>query len=186
MIVHTDTKPATIKAPAFDSYAKPIVKALEGFDKATEKLSTTVQTTIQAYIDSCAKAGVTRDKAGVESIGKAITQCETFAQHIATGFIERKTIVEYAQGAKRAYFHAVPFTASLKNDPPMALPWGKVKESTGGTSNAGATKGKTSREELDKTLSKAIQQARLLGLNEFAANIVDLCLDSLDGFKEIK
>jgi hypothetical protein len=185
MIVHTDTKPATIKAPAFDSYAKPIVKALEGFDKATEKLSATVQTTIQAYIDSCAKAGVARDKAGVESIGKAITQCETFAHHIATGFIERKTIVEYAQGAKRAYFHAVPFTPSLKNDPAMALPWGKAKESTGGTSNAGEIKS-TSRDELNKTLSKAIQQARLLGLNEFAANIVDLCLESLDNFKEIK
>jgi hypothetical protein len=186
MIVHTATKPATIKAPAFDSYAKPIVKALEGFDKATEKLSTTVQTTIQAYIDVCAKNGVAQDKSGVTSIGKAIRECETFAQHIATGFIERKTITEYAQGAMRAYFHAVPFSPTLKNDPAMALPWGKAKEATGGTSNAGATKGKTSREELDKTLSKAIQQARLLGLNEFAANIVDLCLESLDGFKEIE
>jgi hypothetical protein len=184
MIVHTATKPATIKAPAFDSFANPIVKALEGFDKATTKLSTTVQTTIQAYIDSCAKAGVSRDKAGVESIGKAITQCETFAHHIATGFIERKTIVEYAQGAKRAYFHAVPFTASLKNDTAMSLPWGKAKESTGGKAS-GAVQS-TSRAELDKTLSKAIQQARLLGLNEFAANIVDLCLESLDGFKEIE
>jgi len=184
MIVHTATKPATIKAPAFDSYAKPIVKALEGFDKATEKLSTTVQTTIQAYIDVCAKNGVAQDKSGVTSIGKAIRECETFAQHIATGFIERKTITEYAQGAMRAYFHAVPFSPTLKNDPAMALPWGKAKESTGGKASGAVTS--TSRAELDKTLTKVLQQARLLGLTEFAANIVDLCLESLDNFKEIE
>ena len=180
----TVNKTTTVKAPAFDSYAKPIVRALEGFDKATEKLSTTVQTTIQAYIDVCAKNGVAQDKAGVTSIGKAIRECETFAQHIATGFIERKTITEYAQGAMRAYFHAVPFSPTLKNDPAMALPWGKAKEATGGKAS-GAVKS-TSREELDKTLTKVLQQARILGLNEFAANIVDLCLESLDGFKEIE
>jgi hypothetical protein len=37
---------------------------------------------------------------------------------------------------------------------------------------------------LDKTLSKAMAQARLLGLTEFAAELVDLCVDCLDGFKE--
>lgn len=42
----------------------------------------------------------------------------------------------------------------------------------------------TSRIDLDKTLSKAMAQARLLGLTEFAAELVDLCVDCLDGFKE--
>ena len=42
----------------------------------------------------------------------------------------------------------------------------------------------TTRESLDKTLSKALGQARALGLTEFVAEILDLCLESLDGFQE--
>jgi hypothetical protein len=43
----------------------------------------------------------------------------------------------------------------------------------------------TTREELDKTISKAIAQARILGLSEFSASMVDLAIESLDGFKEV-
>jgi hypothetical protein len=43
----------------------------------------------------------------------------------------------------------------------------------------------TSRTDLDKTLSKALAQARMLGLTEFAATMLDHCIESLDGFKEI-
>jgi len=42
----------------------------------------------------------------------------------------------------------------------------------------------TSRTDLDKTLSKALAQARMLGLTEFAAEMLDLCIESLDDFKE--
>jgi hypothetical protein len=42
----------------------------------------------------------------------------------------------------------------------------------------------TSRTDLDKTLSKALAQARMLGLTEFAATILDHCIESLEGFKE--
>ena len=38
---------------------------------------------------------------------------------------------------------------------------------------------------LDQTLSKALKQARLLGLLEFAAVMLDHCIESLDDFKEI-
>jgi hypothetical protein len=43
----------------------------------------------------------------------------------------------------------------------------------------------TDRAALDQTLSKAIKQARLLGLLEFAAVLVDHCVESLDQFKEL-
>lgn len=43
----------------------------------------------------------------------------------------------------------------------------------------------TDRAALDKTLSKALKQARLLGLLEFAAVLLDHCVESLDEFKEI-
>jgi len=87
----------------------------------------------------------------------------------------------------RAYYHEVPFAPSLFTNKEMGLPWGKTSSGkTGGDDvpDAGATSGKTSRAELDKTLSKALAQARLLGLTEFAANVLDLCLESLDDFKE--
>jgi hypothetical protein len=42
----------------------------------------------------------------------------------------------------------------------------------------------TSRTDLDKTLTKALAQARMLGLTEFAGEMLDLCIDSLDDFKE--
>jgi len=44
----------------------------------------------------------------------------------------------------------------------------------------------TDRAALDQTLSKAIKQARLLGLTEFAAVLLDHCVDALDAFKEIE
>jgi hypothetical protein len=174
--------PAAVKAPAFDTYAKPLIKGFEAFDNATAKLSATVEMTFQAYIDSCVKAGVARDKAGVTSIGKAIRECETLKPYIESGAFEKSTFTNYAQSAMRAYYHEVPFAPSLFTNKEMGLPWGK----TSGGSDA-KTSGKvqsTTREELDKTLSKALAQARLLGLTEFAANVLDLCLESLDDFKE--
>jgi hypothetical protein len=51
------------------------------------------------------------------------------------------------------------------------------------TPNAGAVIS-TSRSDLDKTLSKALAQARTLGLTDFAATMLDHCIESLDGFTE--
>ena len=146
--------------------------------------------TFQAYIDVCAKNGVGHDKPSIDAIGAAIRECETFKYHVGMGNFERTTITNYAQSAMRAYFHGVPFAPSLFTNKEMGLPWGKTSggKSSGGSDvpDAGATSGKTSRAELDKTLSKALAQARLLGLTEFAADILDICIESLDDFKEIK
>jgi hypothetical protein len=176
-------KTAKPVAPDFDSFAKPIVTAHKAFDKASDKLSAIVARTFQAYIDVCAKNGVGHDKPSIDAIGAAIRECETFKYHVGMGNFERTTITNYAQSAMRAYFHGVPFAPSLFTNKEMGLPWGKT---SGGASDA-KTSGKvqsTSRAELDKTLSKALAQARLLGLTEFAANVLDLCLESLDDFKE--
>ena len=182
-------KTAKPVAPAFESFAKPIVTAHKAFDKASEKLSAIVARTFQAYIDVCAKAGIGHDKPSIDAIGAAIRECESFKYHVGMGNFERTTITNYAQSAMRAYFYGVPFAPSLFTNKEMILPWGKTSSGkTGGDDvpDAGATSGKTSRAELDKTLSKALAQARLLGLTEFAANVLDLCLESLDDFKEIE
>lgn len=175
-------KTPAIKAPAFDAYAKTIIKGYESFDNATAKLSATVHSTMQAYIDVCSKAGLSRDKAGCNALGKAIRECDAVQAIVATGAMEKKTFTEYAQSAMRAFFHGVPFEASLKNNKEMGLPWGNAKPSSA-TPKAGKQI-ETSRKELDKTLTKALVQARALGLTEFAANMLDLCIDSLDNFSE--
>ena len=43
---------------------------------------------------------------------------------------------------------------------------------------------KTTRADLDKTISKALAQARILNLTDFAADMLDLALESLSDFKE--
>jgi hypothetical protein len=177
----------TITAPSFDAYAKSIITAKGRAYKAMTKADADIGATMQKFIDAWALAGFSKSRADVEKLGKAICESEAVKNITETEWIKRQTFVEYAQSAKRAFFYDVPFAASLKNDKTMGLPWGKASGGkTGGNDvpDAGATSGKTSRAELDKTLSKALAQARLLGLTEFAANVLDLCLESLDDFKE--
>lgn len=176
---------ATVKTvPSFSNAAKSIGGAFKAFENAGAKLSAQVCAAMQAYLDAVLVAGVGRDQKDVESIGKAIRENEIVATYVALGAFERKTFTEYAQSAMRAHFHGVPFAPNLKNDPAMALPWGAVK-GKGKSDNGKAGKVEsTDRAALDATLSKAIKQARLLGLLEFAAELVDLCADSLDDFKE--
>jgi hypothetical protein len=177
----TNKAPAIVALPEFDSSAKTIIKAYEAFDKASASLTDTVNYTMQAYIDKCTTAGLSKEQADVNRLGKMIRESQAVLDIVASGAMEKKTFTEYAQSAMRAFFHGVPFSASLKNDKDMGLPWGGAK---GDKKNASGTVVSTSREALDKTLCKALEQARLLGLTEFAADMLDLCLDRLDSFKE--
>jgi hypothetical protein len=176
------TKSTVQAVPSFSNAAKSIGGAYKAFERAGAKLSAQVCAAMQSYLDACLVAGIGREQKEVEAIGKAIRENEIVSTYVALGAFERKTFTEYAQGAMRAHFHGVPFTPNLKNDKGMALPWSTApkKASTG---KAGPSS-ETTRAALDATLSKAIKQARLLGLLEFAAELVDICADSLDGFKE--
>jgi hypothetical protein len=124
-----------------------------------------------------------RDNAMVKAIGNEIRTCQAMLDAVAIGMLEKKTVTEYAQSAMRAYFHDVPFAQGLKNDPAFQIPNANGDVKVKAPSKAGKVS-KTSRAELDKTITKMLEQARVLGLNEFAANILDVCLESLDGFHE--
>lgn len=167
---------------SFDSNAAAIGKGFKSFDAAQEKLTAVVNREMQAFIDQWF---ITNGKgeAAVKAMGAAIRDSQVVIDLAATGAIEKKTFTEYAQGAMRALHYGVPFAADLKNNPDMALPWGKAGKG-GATAAKSGKVTSTSRADLDKTLSKALAQARALGLTEFAADVLDLCLDSLDGFKE--
>jgi len=166
---------------SFDKFATEIVKGYKTFDKAQSKLSTTVCITMQQFVDHVA---VTRgrDKAACEAMRKAIGDSQVVIDTVAAGIMEKKTFTEYAQSAMRALHFNVPFAPSLKNDKEKSLPWGK-----GGQAQGAPKAGKvisTTRADLDKTISKALAQARAMGLTDFAADVLDIALERLDGFKE--
>jgi len=173
-----------VQQPALklDKTAATVVKAWGEFDKASAKLRDVTQAAFQHAIDSATVAGVTRDEAGTKHLMATIRGAAPFVEAISLGMLERKTVTEYAQSAGRAFFHGVPFTANLKNEPDMALPWSKAKP-TAEAEKAGAVTS-TSREALDQTGRKWLQQARLLGLTGLAADTLDLWLQTLDGFTE--
>ena len=180
-VIKTPTKPA-VTAPTFNAHAANIVKAYGAFDRASSKFSAELSRTLNAYVDACRVApGMDKGKESCAAMQKAIKNADAFIRAVADGLLESKTITEYANGAARALHYGVEWTANLKNDPTKALPWSK--KAKGGAGKAGAVTS-TSREDLDKTLSKAIAQARILGLTEFAAQVLDVAIESLDGFKE--
>ena len=171
-----------LTAVSFNDRARAIGKAFAGFDKAQGKLTATVAREMQAYIDQWFISNG-KSEQSVKAMGAAIRDSQVVIDLVATGAMEKKTFTEYAQGAMRALHYGVPFAADLKNNPDMALPWGKGKGSAAGAAKSGKVTS-TTRAELDKTLTKALAMARTLGLLEFAADLVDLCTDSLDDFKE--
>ena len=168
-------------AVSFNDRARAIGKAFAGFDKAQGKLTATVAREMQAYVDQWF---ITNGKSeqSVKAMGAAIRDSQVVIDLVATGAMEKKTFTEYAQGAMRALHYGVPFAADLKNNPDYALPWGKAGKA-GATAKSGKVTS-TTRTDADKTLSKALAQYRAIGLTEFAAEILDLALESLDGFKE--
>jgi hypothetical protein len=177
----TNATVKTVSVPSFTNAAKALGKAYESFDSATAKLSATVCATFTQYLDACTLAGVGKTEKEINAIGKAIRENETVAAFVASGAFEKKTFTEYAQSAMRAYYHGVEFAPGLKNDKAMGLPWGGAKSDKAKATGKVTT---TTRAELDKTISKALEQARALGLLNFAAELVDLATESLDGFSE--
>ena len=182
------TKATTTKATAtsiiavesFDHHARKVLGALKEFDAASAKASRNISMAYQVYLDT--QVDLPKDQASVTALGKAMREAPAFRDAIGLGLIERKTVTEYAQSAMRAFYWGVEFAPSLKNDPSMALPW-TASAKSGTAEKAGPVKS-TTREALDATLCKALAQARLLGLTEFAACVLDVCLERLDGFKE--
>lgn len=174
---------AKIEVASFDTRAAIVLGAIERMDATASECADIIRVAYQAFIDE-AGAGLPKDEAHTKALGKAMREAQPFLDAVAIGALERKTVTEYAQSAMRAFFYGMPFEQSLKNNPDMALPWGGAK---GGDKAGKAGKVQsTSREDLDATLCKALAQARMLGLTEFAANILDLCIESLDGFEEPK
>jgi hypothetical protein len=172
----------TVHIVPFSSNASKIIGAYKAFDAASGKLTATVNREFQSYIDSWSMAN-DKGEASCKAMQKEIRECEAVLNIVASGAMEKKTFTEYAQSAARALHFGVPFEASLKNNDSYKLPWSKSNGAKSDPKVSGSVKS-TSRDELDKTISKALAQMRILGLIDLAADTLDLMLERLDGFKE--
>jgi hypothetical protein len=163
------------------SIVNSIFKAFKGEADAIAKARSDQDKAIQQALDAMTLAC---DKPKAEFLkGNAKTNsARGEVKAIFDGLVEAKHIskssgASYQSAFWIAFEQGIPFQRDLNNK----------KESTDdkvSTPKSGKVTS-TSRTDLDKTLSKAIQQARMLGLTEFAADLLDQCLDSLDGFKEV-
>ena len=174
---------------SFDPVVSPklgfeILRSFEGEAKAIAKARATQDACIQKMLDAfwiaCAEpkdvflkgnAATNPARAQVKGVFDAIAE---------KGFISKSSAASYQSAFWIAFMNGVPFQRDLNNkkDKPEGESTGNGKPPSTGTVQS------TSRTDLDKTLTKALAQARLLGLTDFAADLLDLCLDRLDNFQE--
>ena len=163
------------------SLVSSVFKAFEGEAKAIQKARVDQDKAIQAVLDAmlveCDKPKAEFLKGNsVKNPARAEVK-EIFDGLVEKGFISKASGAQYQSCFWIAFESGAPFSRDLANKKSEA------KSKADATPKAGPVIS-TTRESLDKTLSKALGQARALGLTEFAAEILDLCLESLDGFKE--
>lgn len=167
-----------VSIPSFSRGAVALIAAQQSHDKASGKFAEILSRTFQMYLDACSVAGVPRDAKSVKAIGSTIRNDERIVKAcVFDGTLVAKTVTEYAQSAMRAYFHNVPFSQGLKNDPAMVIPGGKKVAKSGSVTT-------TNNEALVKTLVKALEQCRTIGNDATAAGIVDLIIEIKPDFVE--
>ena len=156
---------------SFEGEAKAIAKARAGQDKA-------IQAALDAMFIACdqPKAEFLKGNAKTNPARGQIKAM--FDAIVEKGFISKSSGASYQSAFWIAFEQGVEFQRDLNNK--KDKPEGEAKTSA----KASGAVQSTSRKDLDKTLSKALAQARLLGLLNFAAELVDLCQDRLDGFEE--
>jgi len=128
-------------AISFESHATAIVRARITADKAESKFTDVVNAAINAFIDSIRAAGIKADEKSCKALAVELSGCQVVVDAVASGLFEAKTFTEYARGAERAFFHGVPWSASLKNDPAKGLPWSKPRGPKGKAKPAAAPAG---------------------------------------------
>jgi len=161
------------------SIVSTIFKSFEGEAKAIQKARVIQDQAIQQALDvltlACDKPKVEFMKGNAKTNPARAEIKAIFDGLVEKEFISKASGAQYQSAFWIAFETGVEFKRDLVNQKSDAK-----KEST---QKAGKVTS-TSRTDLDKTLSKAIAQARMLGLTEFAADILDLCIESLDDFKE--
>lgn len=168
-VINASIVNAVIKS--FEGEAKAIAKARAIQDKA-------IQSALDAMFIACDKPKAEFLKGNAKTNDARGQIKAMFDAIVEKGFISKSSGASYQSAFWIAFEQGIEFSRDLNNKKSEAK--GEAKTST----KASGAVQSTSRTDLDKTLSKAMAQARLLGLLDFAADLVDLCQDRLDGFEE--
>lgn len=177
---------------SFAPSAEQIVAAQRAADKAQEKAGKTVEKVMLFFLDQC--KNLPRTKEGCDIIGKAMA-AELKPEGILGKAIKEgvglkiESLKQYVTSAKIAHFKSIPWKAGLFNEKLPYNPDGTLKaapkESTG-TAEPTKAAGKvqtTSLKDLQATLLKAIEQARLLNMRDLANALGSVAAERLEGFK---
>jgi hypothetical protein len=169
------------------SIAQSVIKTFVATDSKLTKMLATIQgerskainTMLDAMFVACDKpkdvflkgnAATNPARAQVKGVFDAIVEA---------GHLTKATAATYQTCFWIAFMDGVSWAPDLANKKTEGnKPTGGDKSPPTGTVQS------TSRTDLDKTLTKALAQARLLGLSDFAADLLDMCLDRLDNFQE--
>jgi len=155
---------------AFKGEAQAVAKARVNQDKAIQIALDTMRAACNVPKVDFMKGNAVKNPARAEVKG-------IFDGLVEAGYIGKSAGANYQTSFWIAFEQGIDFQRDLfKSGKPASEP--KEPKAKAGKIES------TDRKALDATLSKAIKQARLLGLTEFAADIVDLCLEALDDFKE--
>ena len=160
-----------------------VVKSFAGEAAAVAKARTSQDKAIQATLDAmfiaCDKPKAEFMKGNAKS-NEARAQIKSMFDAIAeAGYISKSSAASYQSAFWIAFEQGIEFSRDLNNKKDKA----EAGESKTSAKASGAVQS-TSRTDLDKTLSKALAQARLLGLTDFAADLLDMCIERLDSFQE--
>jgi hypothetical protein len=150
---NTPTIAAPIILPALDAYVIRIVKAQSAVAKSTG----TIGQVINNYLDACREAGIKPTEQNAHSIKAALASALKTAFEAAG--LETKTGTEYANGAGRAFYHGVPWTAALKNPPKWKI--GAPRPGEAGAVVETAAKG--ARQVTAKTDAKSADPMEVMG-----------------------
>lgn len=156
-----------------------VIKLFQGEGDTIAKIRTEQDKAINAVLDAmtlaCDKPKELFMKGNAKT-NEARREVKEMFDAIVSPTCSKSSAASYQSAFWIAFEQGVAFQRDLNN-----------KKENAGEKSSEPKSGKitsTSRTDLDKTLSKALAQARMLGLTEFAADILDLCIESLDDFKE--
>lgn len=156
-----------------------VIKLFQGEGDTIAKIRTEQDKAINAVLDAmtlaCDKPKDIFMKGNAKT-NEARREVKEMFDAIVSPTCSKSSAASYQSAFWIAFEQGIAFQRDLNN-----------KKENAGEKSSEPKAGKvtsTSRTDLDKTLSKALAQARMLGLTEFAATLLDHCIESLDDFKE--
>lgn len=161
---------------------KAVKAAFSKADKAEAQAKAERNKAGQAMVDALILACDQADKAKYWKASGALDACKAVFQDAG---LSESAVRNYPKSVRLAFIHGVEYRSDLFQAKAQveagikaadAEPKAKPPKSGAVTS--------TTREDLDATIRKLLVQARLLSLEGFAAEVLDLALDRLEGFTE--